>query len=223
MLEELKDRVLLVAQKAQREGLCKHKSGNFSMRDEKTGYLVITPTGADRERLSVDDMVVMNMDAMVVENKTCLRPTSEALVHIRAYALRPELRAVAHTHSMYATTFAVLAKPIPAIIYELSHLNCKKARIPVARYGRPGTPALADSIVEPLQEADVLLMQGHGAMAVDASSIEEAYLKAAYIEELAEMYHHALTAGNGIEPPVFSTEELQKWEYPKEIQFSHQQ
>lgn len=221
MLESLKKQVLLIAQKAQREGLCKHKSGNFSARDEGTGYLVITPTGEDRERLSVDDMVVMDMSAMVVENKTGRRPTSEALVHIKAYSLRPELRAIAHTHSMYATVFAVLAKPIPAIIYELSQLNCKKARIPVACYGRPGTPALADSIAEPLQEADVLLMQGHGALAVDATSIEEAYLKAAYIEELAEMYHHVLTVSGGKEPPVFPPEELQKWEYPKEIRFSH--
>lgn len=217
MLEALKEDVLRIAQQAQRDGLCKHKSGNFSARDEETGYIVITPTGVDRERLRVDDMVVMDMSAQVIEHVTGLKPTSEALMHIRAYAQRPELRAVAHTHSMYATVFAILAKPIPAIVYEMSHLNCSKARIPVAPYARPGTAALADSIEEAVCEADVLLLERHGALAVDAESVDGAYLKAAYIEELAEMYHHALAIHGGKEPPVFPPEELQKWSYPSAI------
>jgi L-fuculose-phosphate aldolase len=53
MLEELKLRVMNVAKQAQREGMCKHKSGNFSMRDTETGYVVITPTSVDREELVV--------------------------------------------------------------------------------------------------------------------------------------------------------------------------
>lgn len=217
MLEDLKREVLAVAKRAQRDGLCKHKSGNFSARDLETGYVVISPTGADREQLTERDMVVMDMDAQVVESLSGLRPTSEALMHLKLYETRPELRAVVHTHSMYATVFAVLNRPIPALVYEMFSLNCSKARIPVAPYGRPGTPVLAESVVEVCQEADVFLLKGHGAVAVDANSIDEAYLKACYVEELAEMYHHVLTANGGVEPETFPAEELQKWEYPKEI------
>ncbi len=219
MLENLKEAVMNAAKRAQREGLCKHKSGNFSARDKETGYIVITPTGVDREKLTLDDMIVMDMDANVVENQTGLRPTSEALMHLKIYETRPDVTAVAHTHSMYATVFAILNKPIPAIIYELMHLNCTKARIPVAPYGRPGTSALAESIVEPMKEADGVLLKGHGCVAVDETDIEGAYLKAEYVEELAELYHHVLTAGGGKEPDVFPAEELQKWAYPEEIKF----
>lgn len=219
MLEALKQEVVAIAKRAQREGLCKHKSGNFSARDPQTGYVVITPTGVDREMLQVRDMVVMDLDANVIENPTGLRPTSESLMHLKIYQTRPDVNAVAHTHSMYATVFAILNKPIPAVVYEVCTLNCSKARIPVAPYGRPGTPALADSIVGPCQEADVFLLQGHGSVGVDASNIGEAYLKACYIEELAELYHHALTANGGAEPDTFPAEELQQWEYPKEIKF----
>ena len=219
MLEDLKLKVMNIAKQAQREGMCKHKSGNFSARDEETGYVVITPTSVDREDLVVPDMIVMDLDANVIENQTGLRPTSESLMHLKIYQTRPDVKAVAHTHSMYATVFAVLNKPIPAVVYEVANLNCSKARIPVAPYGRPGTPALAESVVEPVQEADVLLLQGHGAVAVDETSIEEAYLKVCYIEELAELYHHALTAAGGEEPYSFPPEELQKWAYPKEIKF----
>ncbi len=217
MLEALKKEVLSVAKRAQKDGLCKHKSGNFSARDSRTGYVVISPTGVDREKLTKQDMVVMDMEARVVESLSGLRPTSEALMHLKLYETRPELRAVVHTHSMYATVFAVLNRPIPALVYEMFSLNCSKARIPVAPYGRPGTPALAESVVEVCKEADVFLLKGHGAVAVDAGTIDEAYLKACYIEELAEMYHHVLTANGGKEPEAFPAEELQKWEYPKEI------
>lgn len=219
MLENLKLRVMKVAKQAQREGMCKHKSGNFSARDEETGLVVITPTSVDREDLVVPDMVVMDLDANVVENQTGLRPTSESLMHLKIYQTRPDVRAIAHTHSQFATTFAVLEKPIPAVVYEIANLNCSKARIPVAPYGRPGTPALADSVVDSVKEADVLLLQGHGSVAVDEDNIDEAYLKVCYIEELAELYYHALTANGGQEPKSFPVEELQKWEYPKEIKF----
>ena len=166
MLEELKRRVMEVAKKAQREGMCKHKSGNFSARDKETGYVVITPTSVDREDLQVRDMVVMDLDANVIENPTGLRPTSESLMHLAIYKTRPDVMAVAHTHSQYATTFAILNKPIPAVVYELTNLKCSKARIPVAPYGRPGTPALAESVVEPIQEAEVCLMHRHVALSV---------------------------------------------------------
>ena len=219
MLEDLKLRVMNTAKKAQRDGLCKHKSGNFSARDAETGYVVITPTSVDREDLVVPDMIVMDLDANVIENQTGLRPTSESLMHLEIYKTRPDVMAVAHTHSMYATVFAVLNKPVPAVVYEIANLKCSKARIPVAPYGRPGTPALAESVVEPCKEADVFLLQGHGAVAVDETNIEEAYLKAAYIEELSELYHHALTANGCQEPDSFPVEELQSWEYPKEIKF----
>ena len=219
MLEDLKLRVMNTANKAQRDGLCKHKSGNFSARDAETGYVVITPTSVDREDLVVPDMIVMDLDANVIENQTGLRPTSESLMHLEIYKTRPDVMAVAHTHSMYATVFAVLNKPVPAVVYEIANLKCSKARIPVAPYGRPGTPALAESVVEPCKEADVFLLQGHGAVAVDETNIEEAYLKAAYIEELSELYHHALTANGCQEPDSFPVEELQSWEYPKEIKF----
>ena len=124
MLEDLKLKVMNVAKQAQREGMCKHKSGNFSARDEETGLVVITPTSVDREDLVVPDMIVMDLDANVVENQTGLRPTSESLMHLKIYQTRPDVKAIAHTHSMYDKVFAVLIKAIPYLVYEFANLNC---------------------------------------------------------------------------------------------------
>lgn len=221
MLETLKKEVCEIAKRAQQDGLCKHKSGNFSARDLDSGLVVITPTSVDRDLLTPRDMVVMDMDANVLENLSGLKPTSESLMHLMIYRQKSKAVAVAHTHSPYATAFAVLKKPLPAVVYEVANLGLTKGRVPVAPYGRPGTPALAASVIESCREADVFLMEKHGAVAVDDRSIYEAFLKAAYIEELAQLYHLALTANGGKEPDSFAQEELQSWEYPREIKFPY--
>ena len=213
MLESLKKDVCEIAKRAQRDGLCKHKSGNFSARDPKTGYVVITPTSVDRDLLTPRDMVVIDLEANVIENLSNLRPTSESLMHLMIYKTRPEVNAIAHTHSAFATSFAVLNKPIPAIVYEVATLGLTKARIPVAPYGRPGTRELAESVIEPCKEGDCFLLEKHGAVAVDKGDIYEAFLKAAYIEELAELYYRCLGINNGNESDSFTQVEFSSWAY----------
>ena len=114
MLEDLKKEVVKYAQDADRSGLCKHRSGNFSLRDPQSGYVCITPTGVDREELSYHDIVIMDLDARVIEAETGLRPTSESLMHLMVYKTRQDVHAVAHTHSRFATAFSILKKTIPA-------------------------------------------------------------------------------------------------------------
>lgn len=219
MLEELKKRIIVIARQAQRDGLCKHKSGNFSMRDDATGLVVITPSGVDREELTPMDMVVIDLDGNVHEYKPGRRPSSEVMMHLTIYKTRPDVHAVIHTHSMYASVFAVLNKPIPAVVYEAMVLQMKKGVIPVAPYGQPGTEALAESVIESVKESDAFLLARHGSVAVDEDSIEEAYLKANYIEEFAEIYYHVLTVNGGKDPEVFQASELEAWGYPEQIKF----
>ncbi|MFV0636278.1 class II aldolase/adducin family protein [Mitsuokella sp. WILCCON 0060] len=212
MLERLKRQVVRYAQQAEREGLCRHRSGNFSIHDKETGYIVITPTGMDRAEMLPEDVVVIDMQGNVVEALTGKKPTSESMMHMAVYKARPEVGAIVHTHSKNATAFAVMNKPIPAIVYELFLLGCKKGYIPVAPYGRPGTKELAESVLKPLSISDVALMQAHGVIAV-AGDLKEALLRASYVEELAEIYYKTLTV-LGHEPDVVPVEELANWKYP---------
>lgn len=80
MLKELKKELVEIAKEADSSGLCRHKSGNFSIRDRKRGYVVVTPTGVDRKELSYHDICVMDIDAYVVEIETNVKPTSEFLM-----------------------------------------------------------------------------------------------------------------------------------------------
>ena len=219
MLEKMKEEVIRIGRIAQREGMCKHKAGNFSSRDPETGYIVVTPSGIDREDLFPEDMVVIDTDARIIEYRKGLRPSSEVLMHIEIYKARPDIRHIVHTHSKYATVFAVLNRPIPAIVNEMLLLNNQDFTIPVAKYGRSGSDELAKNVAETLKHCDSALMAAHGAIACDADSLENAYLKTCYIEELAEVYHHTLTANGGKEPPVLSFEEMQGVAYPAKIIF----
>lgn len=214
MLENLKQVVVDVAQKAQRIGLCSHKAGNFSIRDKETGYVLITPSAVDREKLTAKDICVVDLDANIIEVETDVKPTSEILMHLQAYKTRPDLNAIAHTHSKYATMFAVLEKEIKPVIYEVATYG---GRVPIAPYGRPGTPALAESIIEPLQTSDVCLLAKHGVFCSDKESLEEALLKAIYIEEVAEIYYGTIMLNGGKEPDYISQEELDSWKYPSQV------
>jgi L-ribulose-5-phosphate 4-epimerase len=218
MLESLKKQVVEVAKEADRLGMCKHKSGNFSIIDPKTGCVVITPSGVAREILNIDHVCVLDLDANVIERKTEKKPSSEALMHLSVYKLRSDVRAIVHTHARYSTAFAVLNKELPSIVYECSYLG-KSGKVPVAPYGRPGTPELAMNVAKTLRNADCCLMESHGAIAIGAS-MKDAFLKAQYVEEIAEVYYIALAANGFREPHFLPQEELQKWAYPKEIKFS---
>ena len=128
-----------------------------------------------------------------------------------------DLMSIVHTHSKYATVFAALNRPIPPFVNEMMALNNADQCIPVAPYGRTATPALAHNVAATMKNADCILMQAHGAVAADAQSIDNAYLKACYIEEMAEVYHHILTITGGKEPPLLPMEEFSQWAYPEEI------
>lgn len=211
MLEGLKEQVVLCAREAERKGLCQNKSGNFSCRDKETGLVLMTPTGADREKLTAADIVVMDMSGRVVESISGLRPTSEALMHLAAYEARPDAWAVVHTHSRFAVTFAVLEREIPAIVIEAAHLGLKERAIPVAQFARQGTAELAASVKAPLLKGDAILLARHGVLTV-GDDLGAALLKAAYTEEIAEIYYHCLLLGG--EPEALAAEDLEL-RYPR--------
>ncbi|MGP1471851.1 MAG: class II aldolase/adducin family protein [Schwartzia sp. (in: firmicutes)] len=207
MLEHLKEIVLQEAKRAQALGLCRHRSGNFSLKDKESGLLCLTPAGVDRETMTVADIVVVDGAGKVVEAAPDRRPTSEALMHLAAYDARPDITAIVHTHSRFAQVCAVLRQEIPPVVAEMAHLRCQRGRIPVAQYARAGSPQLAASVVEPLKESDAILLASHGVLTVDAASLAEALLKAAYVEEIAEVYCHARLLANG-EPPHLPPEDV---------------
>ena len=215
MLEHLRAEVVRAAQEAEAQGLCRWRSGNFSARDKETGLVCVTPSGVDRRTMAAEDIVVMDMDARIVEAANGRKPSSEALMHLAAYEVRPDIRAIAHTHSPFALVFAALERPIPGLILEAAHLHCEGGSVPVAPFAPQGSPELADSVRAPLRMGDALLLARHGVLAV-GTSLGDALLKAAYVEELAETADRAtLIAGGDLPAPL--PPDAFALRYPEEI------
>jgi Ribulose-5-phosphate 4-epimerase and related epimerases and aldolases len=202
MLEALKRRVIEVATEAENEGLCRHKSGNFSMKDAETGYIVVTPSGVKRCDLNEDAIIVVDIEGNVIENKSTYKATSELPMHLVAYKTRPDISAVCHTHALFATVFAVQSKEIKPVVFEAYGFG---GSLPIAKYGTPGTMDLANSIIEPLKKADACLLEKHGALTV-GTTIEDAFLKMQYVEDVAQIYFYSLQLGK--EPDTIPQKEF---------------
>ena len=77
-------------------------------------------------------------------------------MHLRVYQERPDVKAVVHAHPVYATTFAIAEQPLEAPI--LTEAVVSLGRVPVARYARPSTDEVPDSVAEYVQEVDAMLL-----------------------------------------------------------------
>ena len=215
MLEALRAEVVRCAQEAEAQGLCRWRSGNFSARDRETGLVCMTPSGVDRRTMNAEDIVVMDLDARVVEASNGRKPSSEALMHLAAYEVRPNVCAIVHTHSPFALVFAALERPIPGLVLEAAHLHCEGGSVPVAPFAPQGTAELADSVRAPLRMGDALLLARHGVLTV-GTSMDEALLKAAYVEELAEVAYRAAVISDGNMPAPLTPEAF-VLRYPERI------
>lgn len=113
MLEELKEKVCRANLDLVKHGLVIFTWGNVSAIDRSSGLVVIKPSGVSYDTMKPSDMVVVDLDGRVVEGE--LNPSSDTPTHLVLYKSFPEIGAVVHTHSTYATAWAQAGLDIPNI------------------------------------------------------------------------------------------------------------
>ncbi|MCL1983694.1 MAG: class II aldolase/adducin family protein [Clostridiales bacterium] len=195
MLEDLKSALAETAKEAERQGLCKYKSGNFSALHRESGLVAMTPSGVSRGELTRDHIFLTDIEGNVVEKGIVGAPTREIHMHLQAYRCRGDVAAVVHTHSPYATAFAAKGKAIRPVVSEAAMYGCATEVVP---YEKPCSAELAASLTAPLQRADVCLLKHHGVLVV-GDSLKQTLLKAIYVEDVARIYLYTLQM-DGIEP-----------------------
>lgn len=129
MLEQLKKEVYEANMELPKRGLVTYTWGNVSGIDREQGLFVIKPSGVDYEKLSPEDMVVVDLKGNVVEGK--YRPSSDTATHLELYLAFPEVGGIVHTHSSWATSWAQAAREIPC--YGTTHADYFYGTIPCAR------------------------------------------------------------------------------------------
>ena len=129
MLEELKKRVYEANMLLPKYGLVTFTWGNVSEIDRESGIFAIKPSGVDYEKLTPDDMVLVDLDGKKVEGK--YNPSSDTATHVEIYKVFQEVGGVVHTHSSYATSWAQAGRSIPC--YGTTHADYFYGQIPCAR------------------------------------------------------------------------------------------
>ena len=189
-LEQERELLTEYGRRMSRAGLSVGTSGNLSIYVPEEGLMAITPSGLDYEATTPADIVVMDLDAHVVEGEW--KPSSEWALHTKFYQRHPAARAVVHTHSMYCTTLACLGKPLEAVHYAIGAAGT--ARIPVAPYRLFGSPELAEAAVETCGDGKAVLLANHGLVAWEGS-LPKAFSLARDLEFTAELQWRAMAVG----------------------------
>ncbi len=187
-VEKAKEKVAFTAQKMVEEGLVVETWGNVSMRTGDS--IVITPSGMDYKRLNFADMIVMDFHGNIKEGKW--KASSEYPMHCCIYRKRKDVTAIVHTHSTFATAFAVARKEMLPVVEDFAQTVGSK--IEVAQYALPGTGELAINCINSLKDNSAVLLTNHGVVAT-GSSLEEALLMCRLIEKNAQISIYASMLG----------------------------
>ena len=172
-------------------------AGNASVRTEQ-GFLV-TPSGIGVEHLTANSMVEVNMAGQAI----CAgKPSSEWRFHRDIYQARPEVNAIVHTHSTFATSLACLRQDIPPFHYMIAVAGGNDIRC--ADYALFGTQALSDEAIAALKDRKACLLANHGMIAI-GKSLEQAVDIALEVETLCEQYWRTLQVG---QPHILSDKEM---------------
>jgi L-ribulose-5-phosphate 4-epimerase len=195
MLEDLKQEVLEANRDIGRLGLANLTWGNVSGIDRAAGLIVIKPSGVPYARLTVADMVVVDLDNRKVEG--ALRPSVDAITHVMLYRAFAGIGGVVHTHSTSAVAFAQALREIPCL--GTTHADHFLGTIPLTRNLTPAEIAedyegntgkvilelFAGAGLNPMDMPAVLV--AHHAPFIWGKSASEALKNAVALENVADM------------------------------------
>ena len=187
--------VVRVAKALRERGLAIGTSGNVGAR-LADGRIAITPSTMDYEEMTPDDIVIVEADGSPSEGRH--QPSSEVRIHTEVFAARPDVNGIVHSHSPYATAFAVARRPVPAVHYVLALLVAPgRDTLRVADYATFGTAELARAAVAALGTDNAVLLANHGAITV-GGSLRSAMGRAERVEELAMLAWRARQLGGAV-------------------------
>ncbi len=193
--KDVKEQVLAVAQEMLTSGLVQGTAGNVGAR-LPDGNIVLTPSSLDYRTMTLDDLVVCDPEGEVLEGHRS--PTSEKSLHLAALRRYPELNATMHCHAKHCTMFALVRRPIPAVIEEF--VVYVGGDVPVAGYRTTGTTELADELATHVGDRSAVLMANHGLFAVGKDAAEVLHV-AELVERTAEIVWGATLLGEIVPLP----------------------
>lgn len=179
LLPELRKIVCDLHAELPKNNLVAWTSGNISARDPDSGYVVIKPSGIKFPDLTPESMVVVSIEGDIVEGN--YKASSDTASHCYIYRNMPHVDGIVHTHSRYATAFAILGREIPCVTTAMG--DEFGGAIPCGGFALIGGEEIGQVVVETLKDSrsPSCLLQNHGVFATGKDA--EAAVKAAVMTE----------------------------------------
>jgi L-ribulose-5-phosphate 4-epimerase len=189
-MDEIRREVCALHAELPRNRLVAWTSGNLSARAGDA--MVIKPSGVPYPELTPESMVVCDLYGDPVEGS--LAPSSDAATHGYVYRALPDVGAIVHTHSPYATAWAIRGEPIPCVMTAMA--DEFGGEIPVAPFALIGDEEIGRLIVETLAEhrSRAVLMRSHGVFTLGETP-RDAVKRAVMCEDAARTVHLARMLG----------------------------
>ena len=195
MFHDLKIDVCEANKMLKDNNLVRWTSGNVSYRVPETNYVIIKPSGVHFDDLTPESMVFVNLEGEVIEGN--LNPSVDTASHLYVYKNRDDIFSIIHTHSPFATSFAIRGKGIPS--YSTTAANIFREGVPCSGYASIGAEEIGKEIVGNIGESPAILLRNHGVFTV-GTTIDKALKAAVILEEIAEYAYYATLQEPSLEP-----------------------
>jgi L-fuculose-phosphate aldolase len=187
-VEVARNTIIDVCRKTYERGYICGLEGNFSIRIDN-GTVLTTPRSTCKDRISAHDLVLTDMEGNAIGEG---RPSTELKMHLIAYKLRDDIKAVVHAHPTTAVAFTVAGLELEDNL--LPEVVCTLGSIPVAPYATPSTDEVPRSIEPYLKDNDAILLDHHGALCL-GTDLWDAFYKLETLEHYAQTLFTAIMLG----------------------------
>ena len=195
-IEEVRADVAGLHAELVRYGLIVWTGGNVSGRVPGADLFVIKPSGVSYDDLSPENMILCDLDGAVIQNTPGWEraPSSDTAAHAYVYRNMPLVGGVVHTHSSYATAWAVRGEAIPCVTTAIA--DEFGGDIPIGPFAIIGDDSIGRGIVETLtgHRSRAVLMQNHGPFTI-GNDARDAVRAAVMVEDAARTVHYARQGG----------------------------
>ncbi len=193
LLLDAREQVSHYGRELLRRGLTTSSFGNLSVYVPEAKVMVISPSGLEYDKISPQDVSVVTMDGVVLDGER--KPSSEIDLHRVFYQHDPDIGAVVHTHSTYATLMACLGLPLEPIHYLIAYAGTME--VPCIPYYPFGTKELAQAAYAAMGKGRAVLLGGHGLVCI-GPDLPFAMDVAEQLEFLAQLCYRAHAVGGGV-------------------------
>lgn len=174
-------------------GFVAANDGNISVKMDNN-EIIATPTGVSKGFMTPEMLCKIDLNGKLISGE--IRPSSEIKMHLKIYQGNSEVRAVTHSHSPYATAFAITRLPMNKSV--LSEVIVNLGNIPIAEYVTPGTDELSESVAKYVRDYNCVLLANHGPVTW-GNNLTQAYFRMETLEHYAKILSITKQLGNARE------------------------